>query len=324
MDGPGRSNTVLGETCYSLPILRPCNIYSDPATATPVQPTPGSYPGYSWERVYCFLIICNTPGFAEPWTRPSAQLAYGPFTDVPTVVEEAVPKWQQELAGRSSMPAVNVSPWFSRLTLDAICEAGFDFNCGALDDDLNEYVSVYKDMFRDSMVHPTPESLLFRHFWPYMPESMLRTLVRLPAKQFVRMRHSLSTINRLSERLIKQRKTAAKTQTGDQDGERGRDLMSILVRANMSENPKHRLTDTEMIAQVATLLLAGHETSAGTLNWLFWELAKDVDYQQKIREEVAAARADVVAREIPSSLSRIWSLWCTSTQLSRKSCACIR
>lgn len=40
----------------------------------------------------------------------------------------------------------------------------------------------------------------------------------------------------------------------------------------------------------------GHETSAGTLNLLFWELAKDVNYQQKMREEIAAARADVVAR----------------------------
>ena len=29
---------------------------------------------------------------------------------------------------------------------------------------------------------------------------------------------------------------------------------------------------------------------------LFWELAKDVGYQQKIREEIAAVRADVVAR----------------------------
>lgn len=29
---------------------------------------------------------------------------------------------------------------------------------------------------------------------------------------------------------------------------------------------------------------------------LFWELAKDVSYQQKMREEIAAVHADVVAR----------------------------
>lgn len=29
---------------------------------------------------------------------------------------------------------------------------------------------------------------------------------------------------------------------------------------------------------------------------LFWELAKDVKYQQKMREEITAVRADAVAR----------------------------
>ncbi|EPS95008.1 hypothetical protein FOMPIDRAFT_1033095 [Fomitopsis schrenkii] len=203
--------------------------------------------------------------------------------------------WRQELAGSPTIPSLNVCPWFSRMTLDAICEAGFDFKCGALDDDMNEFVRVYKGMFQDSMMHPTTGSLLFRHFWPYIPEWLLRGLVMLPVKQFKRMRHGLYTINRLSQELIEQRKSE-KTQSASDAEARGRDLMSILVRANASENPRHRLTDNEMIAQVATLLLAGHETSAGTLTMLFWELAKDVSYQQKMREEIAAVHADVVAR----------------------------
>lgn len=177
--------------------------------------------------------------------------------------------------------------------------AGFDFKCGALDDDMNEFVRVYKGMLyassttlffiptlidvirlfysQDSMMHPTTGSLLFRHFWPYIPEWLLRGLVMLPVKQFKRMRHGLYTINRLSQELIEQRKSE-KTQSASDAEARGRDLMSILgisllgrslpfimyfslhisvVRANASENPRHRLTDNEMIAQVATLLLAG-------------------------------------------------------------------
>ncbi|KAI0719202.1 cytochrome P450 [Fomitopsis betulina] len=203
--------------------------------------------------------------------------------------------WQQELAGGPILPSLNVCPWFSRMALDAICEAGFDFNCGALDNDMNEFVRVYKGMFQDSMMHPTTSSLLFRHFWPYIPESLLRGLVMLPVKQFKRMRHALYTINRLSQEFIEQRKSE-KTQAESDPDQRRRDLMSILVEANASENPKHCLTDNEMIAQVATLLLAGHETSAGTLTMLFWELAKDVSYQQKMREEIATVRAHVVAR----------------------------
>ena len=75
-------------------------------------------------------------------------------------------------------------------------------------------------------MHPTTGSLLFRHFWPHIPELLLRGLVMLPVKQFKRMRHALYTINRLSQQLIEQRKSE-KVQAG-LDAEERRDLMSIL------------------------------------------------------------------------------------------------
>lgn len=32
------------------------------------------------------------------------------------------------------------------------------------------------------------------------------------------------------------------------------------------------------------------------MNWLFWELAKHPEYQEKIREEISAIRSKVIAR----------------------------
>ena len=46
-----------------------------------------------------------------------------------------------------------------------------------------------------------------------------------------------------------------------------------------------------------TLLLAGHDTSANSLTWFFWELAKHLESQQEIREEIAAVRARIGARD---------------------------
>ena len=43
-------------------------------------------------------------------------------------------------------------------------------------------------------------------------------------------------------------------------------------------------------------MLAGHETTASTMNWLLWELSKDAEYQTLCREEIARIRAEVVAR----------------------------
>lgn len=51
-----------------------------------------------------------------------------------------------------------------------------------------------------------------------------------------------------------------------------------------------------MVSQMATLTLAGHETTANTITWLLWELAKHPDFQDKLRGEIAQKRAEIAAR----------------------------
>ena len=43
-------------------------------------------------------------------------------------------------------------------------------------------------------------------------------------------------------------------------------------------------------------MLAGHETTASTMNWVLWELSKDLEYQALCREEIARVRSEVIAR----------------------------
>ena len=43
-------------------------------------------------------------------------------------------------------------------------------------------------------------------------------------------------------------------------------------------------------------MLAGHETTASTMNWLLWELSKDAEYQAICREEIARIRSEVISR----------------------------
>lgn len=40
----------------------------------------------------------------------------------------------------------------------------------------------------------------------------------------------------------------------------------------------------------STLLLAGHDTTANTLSWFLWEIAKHPESQERIRSEIAAFR----------------------------------
>ncbi len=41
----------------------------------------------------------------------------------------------------------------------------------------------------------------------------------------------------------------------------------------------------------SALLLAGHDTTASTLSWFLWEIAKHPESQERIRSEIAAFRA---------------------------------
>lgn len=94
----------------------------------------------------------------------------------------------------------------------------------------------------------------------------------------------------------------------------GRDIMSVLLRANNSEDPKAKLSDGEVVDQIGwvtirvcdpvrrlmrhrTLLMAGHDTSANTLTWFLWEIAKHPESAREIREEIGAVRARIGARD---------------------------
>ena len=73
-------------------------------------------------------------------------------------------------------------------------------------------------------------------------------------------------------------------------------LVPFLVKANSSADAKTRLDDEELIAEMFSLTLAGHETTSSTLAFLLYELAKHPEYQERMRQEIRGTRARVIAR----------------------------
>lgn len=66
------------------------------------------------------------------------------------------------------------------------------------------------------------------------------------------------------------------------------DMLSTLIAARDGEGGAG-FSEDEVIDQVGTLFLAGHETSATTLGWALYLLACQPGLQQRLREEVVAA-----------------------------------
>src|SRR5579859_4188893 len=71
------------------------------------------------------------------------------------------------------------------------------------------------------------------------------------------------------------------------DRERGKDVLSLLLDA--AEEDGTRLTDQQVRDEVMTLLFAGHDTTASTVAFMLFELARRPDIAAGLREELNRA-----------------------------------
>ncbi|KAJ7092281.1 cytochrome P450 [Mycena belliarum] len=92
--------------------------------------------------------------------------------------------------------------------------------------------------------------------------------------------------------------------TGTFETGRARDLLNLLVRANTSkEIPiNQRLSDEDVLAQVPTFLVAGHETISTALTWALFALTQNVEAQTRLREQLLSIDTETPTLEELNSL----------------------
>jgi cytochrome P450 len=124
----------------------------------------------------------------------------------------------------------------------------------------------------------------FRSYQDSAQRVMALSVLRLPAFLHRRRCRKMGrTIRASFETLVHARYQAHAR--GDSD--MPQDMLAKLIGAHDPESGA-RLTADEVVDQVATLFLAGHETSASTLAWALYLLACQPDLQDQVRQEIAA------------------------------------
>ncbi|KIJ33727.1 hypothetical protein M422DRAFT_264179 [Sphaerobolus stellatus SS14] len=189
----------------------------------------------------------------------------------------AVAKWRDIIAQNGGIPVVlNVHSWLARITLDAIGAGNYqmsmDYDLGSLQGNENELAKVYENLFAHAHYNWGDADIVFLDVVGYLPEWIIDLLRNSPDKRSKQM--SLLAAGK----------------------EGGKDIMSLLVSA------KHwsaTISTEDLVAQLTTLLLAGHETMASTMNWLFYELSRHPDIQIKLRKEIIARIRREVLRYHP-------------------------
>ncbi|KAI0747630.1 cytochrome P450 [Daedaleopsis nitida] len=204
-------------------------------------------------------------------------------------------KWKLQLANTNvGGMELMINEWLSHTTLDIIGEAAFQYDFGALDGGLSNPLSEsYHNLAKDVAHNTSPAGLLIRATWDYTPQCILKLFRFLPFEPFIRLRNMERLFADYGKRMLRDKQI----QSGDAEKHGNeKDLMSLLIKANCSTDPKMRLTEAEVMAQMATLTFAGHETTAVTLSFLLYELARHPRYQERMRKEIQNIRARVTER----------------------------
>ncbi|KAI0642733.1 cytochrome P450 [Trametes meyenii] len=80
--------------------------------------------------------------------------------------------------------------------------------------------------------------------------------------------------------------------------EKGRDIMSILVKAERARESAGTskgtgLTPQQIVDNISTFIMVGHETTAGSLSFTLLELARQPEVQQRLRDEIRRVGRDL-------------------------------
>ncbi|KAI0743349.1 cytochrome P450 [Daedaleopsis nitida] len=209
--------------------------------------------------------------------------------------------WNVQMEGSGSL-RINVMEGLSKMTLDVIGLAGFNYAFEALNTDLP----------------PNELSLAFNEIFKQPPKFSLSSILgnALPSLGIFRdarektVDAALLTMQRIGKQILAERKaeilreSSEKAHTLEKKDVQGRDLLTLLIKANMATDvpESQRLSDEEVIAQIPTFLVAGHETTSTSTTWCLYAITRDPSIQQKLREEVFTLSTDTPTMEELNSL----------------------
>ncbi|VDC03529.1 unnamed protein product [Peniophora sp. CBMAI 1063] len=201
--------------------------------------------------------------------------------------------WREAISVRDSPARVDIVDGLSRATLEVIGLAGFGYQLGALssEGETNELNRAFRATFKNP-----PKFSFVRVIMEMFP-----FLDIFPSERAKNLREAKKITDRISMQLLAERKADARSGTfKDTEGVQsrdvvGRDLLTLLVRSNMATDvpDNQRLSDEEVLAQIPTFLVAGHETSSGALAWCLHALAEAPSVQEKLRRELTGVHHDV-------------------------------
>ncbi|THH08672.1 hypothetical protein EW145_g2548 [Phellinidium pouzarii] len=179
---------------------------------------------------------------------------------------------------------VDMLMWMSRAALEIIGTGGLGTSIDPLSPDPGSITAYGSSNNNFRFLFPTLQSL--------GPASFRRLLLELaPSPDLHKVKDIVDIMATTSCDIFREKLVALKQ--GDeaitrQVGE-GKDVMSILLKANTSASMEDRLPEDELIAQMSTFMFAGHDTTSSALSHIFHCLSENQQEQEKLRSEIVTS-----------------------------------
>ena len=162
-------------------------------------------------------------------------------------------------------PGLDVIDWTGRAALDIIGMAGLGSDFKALQDPNNELMQTYKRLFAAGRSQRALQLLSF-----FLPSWFMRALP-------IRRNNGIDAASLLIQRtcldLIQQKKLRLEKGTAEKD------ILSVAIQSGSFD-------DSDLVNQLMTFLIAGHETSASAVSWGVCMLGAHPDVQRKLQSEI--------------------------------------
>ncbi|EGO03012.1 hypothetical protein SERLA73DRAFT_176502 [Serpula lacrymans var. lacrymans S7.3] len=212
------------------------------------------------------------------------------FSEITKILRDAIAEKVQD-----GPQEINMLDWFTRTALELVGQSGLGYSF----DELREgYTNPYSHAVKNML--PTLFKLtIWRQFLPLAVKlssaSFRKRLTDIiPWKPLRELRDIVDIMAQTSTTVFEAKKVAL--QEGDEAVMRqvgqGRDIISILLKANLEAAEEDRLPESELLAQMSTLIFAAMDTTSGALSRTLQTLSSHPKAQETLRAEIRQARAE--------------------------------
>ncbi|KAJ6473337.1 cytochrome P450 [Mycena vitilis] len=203
-----------------------------------------------------------------------------------TPVLQQAAKALAEQLNESSAQWTNVSPLLSLATLSTMSQVVLGYSTT----DLSEEFMANNFQIMAIASNQSSTQLLSDAISGRLPFWLTRAIIHLPTRTFRAVRTAKYLAERIGRQSVRDKRDAA-SQGLDTDA----DLYGQLLDLNASHEMKVQLTEDELVAQTAILMIAGQDTTANTISFGLLELARAPDLQELLRSEIIRCRSNGVA-----------------------------